>query len=368
MEPVENKALTLTELRAEIAKLPYGRKCKILEMLAKEVSSGKKGGVKGISIKEIVKVFSDYAAFELGRATNTVDSYRYDLNIFAEFCEQQNIGEWGVVDVGVVQRFVVHQSKRGLKASSINRSIACIKGLVRCSMQKGFLFDERILSVPRQKLPFRINKEYSFEDFEQMVQKAKAKNKKYTLSFLGLRDAAIFEFLYGSGCRVAEARDLMIGDIDFEQMTARITGKGNKQRLAILNKICIKTMCDYLQKGRPVLVKPIRGLGHRKTQRKDRVLPGRQHFFLSRTGVQLGTREFRRIIKRHAEKLGFPELSPHQLRHMCAQHCFNSGMSLSDIQQMLGHVSIDTTTTYAHSSPKRLKEKVRQFHPRAAGE
>jgi len=286
------------------------------------------------------------------------------MQVFMEFCRKKGVSQWDSIDISIVQEYITHQSTLGMAASTINRRIACLKSCVRCAKLKGHMYDDRILEVPRLKKAERLHAHYTVDDFEALIEATKTMPEVYKNCNLNIRNRAILEFLYSTGCRVAEASNLKIEDIDFENSTAKIIGKGNRQRVVCLNENCISALQEYLLTGRPQLVSPIHP--QRSKPRKKSSPPAAGNYvFLSKSGVKLGTREFRRAIKKYGTELGFSELSPHSLRHMSAQHLFDQGMPLEDIQFMLGHVCINTTQIYARNSDKRLKEQFQQFHPRS---
>ena len=336
-------------------------------MLAKEIGSGKKGGDKGISIQDMIRKFLEHLEFERGLAKNTIYSYRADMNRLAEFCSKTNIFLWGLVDLEVVQRWIVSMGKEARSTATINRRIASVKQMNRCAQLKDLPYDDKINSIYRLRAPFRLHKTYGPEVFGKLIEAAKTMPQKYLKCRLDLRDLAIFEFLYSSACRASTITTLRLGDLDLEQGQARTIEKGDRERILYMCKPCVKAMEDYLKLSRPILVSPI--LPRQRTEiesfRKYHPVAGKDVVFLSRAGKVLSRVEVWRIVNRVAKAAGIKDLSVHSLRHHGAQGCFDSGLSLSDIQLYLGHASLQTTTIYASSSPERLKRLLKEHHPRA---
>jgi integrase/recombinase XerC len=166
---------------------------------------------------------------------------------------------------------------------------------------------------------------------------------------IGIRDRAILESLYSSGMRVAELTGIRLNDLDLLGSVVKVTGKGRKQRLALLGRYAVAALRKYLK---------VRGSLDRGLS-KDRV-------FLSRTGRPLQERDIHRIVRRYASRLWYRRsVSPHTLRHSFATHLLDGGADLRDVQELLGHASLSTTQIYTHVSIERLRAIYDEAHPHA---
>ena len=165
-----------------------------------------------------------------------------------------------------------------------------------------------------------------------------------------LRDAALFEALYSTGCRIGEMTGADWGDADLERGTMVVTGKGAKDRLVILGG-----------PARQALGRLRDALAVRGAELVARDAP----IFLSARGARLSPREAQRTMKRYLAEAGLPtDLTPHKLRHSFATHLLDGGADLRSVQEMLGHASLSTTQIYTHVSVERLKDAVAAAHPR----
>lgn len=182
----------------------------------------------------------------------------------------------------------------------------------------------------------------------------KALNKSQTQELLDqedptettARDRAILELLYGAGLRVSEAAGANVRDLDLQEGTIRVLGKGNKERIAFFGGVCQKALRDYLAGER---VPPAQG----------------DPLFTAKSGKRLSTDAVRRMIKKWAASAGLPpDVSPHTLRHSFATHLLDNGADLKTVQQLLGHESLATTQIYTHVSIERLKDAVNKSHPK----
>ncbi len=164
---------------------------------------------------------------------------------------------------------------------------------------------------------------------------------------VALRDRALLELLYGAGLRVSEASGLDLPDLDLVGRTARILGKGAKERMVVFGEPCRRALEAYIQEERvaPTVEAPV---------------------FTNARGGRLTVRSIHTAVTRAAQAAGLPEgLGPHGLRHAFATHLLDGGADLKSVQQLLGHEDLATTQIYTHVSVERLRAAVAGAHPRA---
>jgi integrase/recombinase XerD len=154
---------------------------------------------------------------------------------------------------------------------------------------------------------------------------------------LPLRNRALVELVYSAGLRSAEAVTLDLADVDFEQETVHVHGKGGKDRIVPLGEEASYRLQRYLRESRPKLA---RG--------------AEDAFFLSARGRRLDTSTLRRLLPH-----------PHRLRHSFATHLLEGGADLRTIQELLGHSSLSTTQIYSHVDARRLRRVYDRSHPRS---
>ena len=158
--------------------------------------------------------------------------------------------------------------------------------------------------------------------------------------------------LYATGMRVGELVNIKVGDINHSNKTIKILGKGNKERLAYYNKITQKRLNDYLENGRPKLIKK-----------------STDYLFLNNSGGKLTTRGVELILDKTIKKTSLSKhLTPHMLRHSFATHLLNEGCDLLSVQELLGHASLSATNIYTHVTNDRIKDVYLKTHPRARKE
>ncbi|GAB3599496.1 tyrosine recombinase XerC [Microbacterium tumbae] len=169
---------------------------------------------------------------------------------------------------------------------------------------------------------------------------------------VALRDHAILELLYGSGIRVSELCGLDVDDLDQDRATARVLGKGSKERVVPYGAPARDAIGAYLTRARGVLA--------RRAQAPSPAV------FLGARGARIGPRTvYGLVASALGPVVGADNVGPHALRHSAATHLLDGGADLRAVQEILGHASLGTTQIYTHVSTERLTATYRLAHPRA---
>lgn len=169
-----------------------------------------------------------------------------------------------------------------------------------------------------------------------------------------LRDRALLELLYSSGMRVAECSSLELADLDLYHGTARVVGKGDKQRVTMVGRPAREALDAWLPERRRLLA------------RRRRASLTVTVFMNFRDGGPLSVRAMHTIVTQRAQQAGLPgDVTPHTLRHSFATHLLDRGADLRVVQELLGHESLSTTQIYTHVSIRRLRDVYTAAHPRA---
>ena len=162
-----------------------------------------------------------------------------------------------------------------------------------------------------------------------------------------LRDKAILETLYATGCRASEVVSLKLADLYLDSAFCKCLGKGSKQRVVPLGRPAIAALRAYLAGPSDVLIRD------------------RANVFVSKSGRPLSRIFLWALVKKYCQRAGLSrKASPHTLRHSFATHVLAGGADLRTVQELLGHASIQTTQHYTHVDRERLKAIHKQFHPR----
>ena len=185
----------------------------------------------------------------------------------------------------------------------------------------------------------------------RIKSKIKSQTKTKQEYVIALRNAAILELLYATGMRVGELTGLNVQDMDFENHTVKVTGKGNKQRVVPFGVPAAKACKKWLDCGRSAL--------------QEKSAASSPALFLGVRAKRIDQRVVRDIVHAAAAAANVPDVAPHALRHSAATHMLNGGADLREVQEFLGHSSLNTTQRYTHVSIQALKQRYSQAFPRA---
>lgn len=277
---------------------------------------------------------------------NSLTAYAQDLRELAAFLIKQLGDPVFVAAVGPPQliAYLGHAS-RTLAARSQARRLVAVRGLFRHLRQEGAIAVDPTqgLSAPRlaKKLPTLLTREEV-----NLLLAAPG-----TDTPLALRDTAILELLYASGCRISEALELTLDRLYLDQAVVRLIGKGDKPRLVPIGTPAVAALHAWIRDGRPSLATG------------KRVRP---FVFLNVRGAALSRQGFFFKLRDHALAAGITRaISPHKLRHSFATHLLEGGADLRAVQTLLGHADIATTEVYTHVTDQHLRAAHRKHHPRA---
>lgn len=298
-------------------------------------------------VNELIERYLESLAKERGMSPNTVRGYRSDLDFFKNWLEENRIvtaEEFEKLSHAQLRSFWAERRNKGLSAQSMRRGQSALRGLFKFASRLKLIEANPAATMdsPRRQLP--LPRALSQEDINLLLNAP----DRQTLN--GMRDRAILEVLYGSGLRVSEAASLTVDNIDLEAQQARVTGKGNKDRIVPLTPISCQALNDYLQARNAQVT----------TQEH------KQHIFLNKFGTALSTRSIARMLNKYSRQLAMMlNITPHQFRHSFATHLLNNGADIRAVQEMLGHDSLATTQIYTRISKERLMQTYRLSHPRA---
>ncbi|MGH3017004.1 MAG: tyrosine-type recombinase/integrase [Gaiellaceae bacterium] len=256
-------------------------------------------------------------------------AYCSDLRAFGGWLDERRLG-LADVDARVLTEYAA-QLGRGrpqrLAPASIARKLAAVRALLRHALGAGRVPD--ISLAPRR--PKRLPHVGKADDIDRELRSLEGEGP------IPLRNRAVGELVYSAGLRSKEAVELDLEDVDFEQETVRVLGKGGKERVVPLGEEAAYWLSRYLRDGRPQFVRGAENA-----------------LFISARGRRLDTSTLRRVIPH-----------PHHLRHAFATHLLEGGADLRVIQELLGHSSLSTTQVYSHVDGRRLRRVYDRSHPRS---
>ncbi|MFK8013152.1 MAG: site-specific tyrosine recombinase XerD [Marinicellaceae bacterium] len=294
------------------------------------------------SNSEDITAFFYALKLEKGLSENTISSYKSDLKQYIQFLNRINIDRF-IVDKNDIDKYISELQDKHLNNKSIARKLSAIKQYYLYLLKTKKIKSNPFISILQPKLQSSIPKPISEKHITALL------NAPDERTSLGFRDKTMFELMYATGIRVSELININIMQVNLNQGTIRVLGKGGKERLVPIGEYAIDLLNDYL-----------------KFHRKKLLKAKQSNFcFLSNRGKNMSRQAFWYCVKKYASQCGiYPLPSPHMLRHSFATHLLNHGADLRVVQLLLGHSNISTTQIYTLVAKEKLKRIHQKHHPR----
>ncbi len=294
--------------------------------------------------------FLDFLTVERGLSKNTLEAYRRDLTRYGAYLTARNLADATRVDEETVAEFVSDLSAseysdgQRYRPSSVARTLAAVRSFHRFLLREGDTPVDPAEAVSRPKVPRNLPRPLDVVDVEAMLGAVSGGD------VAGMRNRAILETLYGAGLRISELINLDVDDVDVEEGSVRVLGKGSKERVVPLGKYALAAVSAYLTRVRPVLAGSQSGAA----------------LFLNQRGGRLTRQGVTKILKAAADRAGVSKrVTPHSFRHSFATHLLEGGADVRVVQELLGHATLTTTQVYTLVSGQRLRSEYDKAHPRA---
>lgn len=305
------------------------------------------GFVTDMGFERALAEFESHLRDELNRSPHTVRGYVSDARSLLEFAEECGCSRLDELDLVLIRSWLARHA--GSAKSSKSRRAASVRAFSRWAVRRGWMEVDPSLKLasprPSKHLP-TVLKEGEMQDVLRIAEVASDDGDP-----VNLRDRAMVELLYASGLRISELTGLDLASIDLDRCTARVMGKGGKERVVPFGEPARLALTEYLE-ARHALCDP--------------ESPAQPAVFLGRRGGRIDPRTARRAVQRIVGMAdGVPMISPHALRHSAATHLLDGGADLRVVQELLGHASLATTQIYTHVSVERLRSTYERAHPRA---
>ena len=289
---------------------------------------------------ELIEEYRKFISFEKRLSPSSVKSYLRDINELFKLDKNKELDSYTIEDI---RKNIATLHSKGLSGKSLSRVISSWRGLFNFLIHKYKFKINPTLGIKAPKIKKLLPQTLSVD---QIVKLVDIKDD----SFLGLRDHAILELFYSSGLRLSELVNLNKNDINFDDGTITVIGKGNKERVVPVGSFATKAIKKWLK-----IRKNISGLTSET-----------EILFLSQNAKKLTSRAIQYRLKFWAIKQGIPEnIHPHLLRHSFASHLLQSSQDLRAVQELLGHANISTTQIYTHLDFQHLSKIYDKAHPRA---
>lgn len=294
-------------------------------------------------------LFSDYLTYERQYSPETIKAYMADLENFQAFMKDAGIDQLDQVAYRDIRIYLGNLQRDGLSRKSISRHLSSLRSAYKLLLDRELVSENPFNYVKTAKTGLKLPNFFYESEIQTLFDSVQGND------LIALRNRALLEFLYGTGARVSEVRDLAINQVDLTADMVLLHGKGNKDRYVPIGSFCHDALVDYLENGRSQLM----AKGHFDDAEHAFV-------FVNYKGEQLTSQGIAyildQIVKKSATTLS---IHPHKLRHSFATHLLNNGADIRTVQELLGHASLSTTQIYTHLSKEKLRDNYLQFHPHA---
>ena len=298
--------------------------------------------------KEWIEKFYSYILVEKNGSRLTGENYRRDISDFEQFMlTKAGTGfSWQEVQVIHIRSYLAWLNHENYARRTIARRISSLRSFYKFLLREEYVGQNPFSKVRTPKLDKRL------PVFLEETQIDSLLHLLYSTP-LGLRDQAVLEMLYATGCRVSELAGLRLADVDLNGLFVLLHGKGNKDRIVPIGHTCKDALLCYYSQSRSPLMAKYQVYEH-------------QYVFVNNRGGVLTDRSVRRILDKYVQKLALQKnVSPHTIRHTFATHLLEHGADLRAVQELLGHASLSTTQIYTHITNERINKVYQKNFPRA---
>lgn len=260
-----------------------------------------------------------------GLSPKTLMDYRLELGLF------MRTNRKAVVQIQTPDIRKYLADLKGIETSTMGKKLTVLKSFFGWLVREEILLRDPTAKIRLPKKKARLPKSLSVQELEMVREACETR-----------RERAIVEVLYSTGCRLSELASMEISQINHQEMSTTVVGKGNKERKVYLTYLAMYHLerylvtrednCDYVF---ATLRKPIR---------------------------QLSNRSIQDVVDNIEKRCSLNKnMHPHTFRHTLAQSMLDNGASLEEVQHILGHSNISTTQVYAHVSEERKQQSHRRF-------
>lgn len=298
------------------------------------------------TLDTLITDYMEYCKFRKHLDEKTLKAYRIDLQQYRTYAPAFP----ACLSKDTLDAFLTQLHKQ-YKPKTVKRKIASLKAFFHY-----LEYREQVSENPFNKIDTRFRESkllprtiafHTLQDFLATLYTQKSLAKTEYQFRCCVRDIAVIELLFATGMRISELCSLRPADVDLENHTILIYGKGAKERI--------------LHLGNPEVISAL--VSYRELFQSDIAVCG--YFFVNRLHQKLSDQSVRFMINHYAELAHISQhLTPHMFRHSFATLMLEQDVDIRYIQQMLGHSSISTTEIYTHVSNTKQKEILVNRHPR----
>lgn len=288
--------------------------------------------------------FLIYLEIEKRYSNHTIVAYKRDIEDFKSYINDHNVS-LSLVQPDIVRGYIICLMDSGLNASSVSRKLSALRSLYKFAEKRGMIPSNPVRAIKAPKLNKRLP---SFVEEKQMTGLLDH-GELFNDGLRGLRDRLVLELLFDTGIRLSELLQIKVADIDTFNLTLKVVGKRNKERIIPVPTSLGNLISNFLK------ARALEQLAHES----DKLI-------ITAEGKAAYSGLIYRIVKKYLSFVTTQDQrGPHVLRHSYATSLLNRGADLNAIKELLGHESLAATQVYVHNSIERLKSVYKQAHPKA---
>ena len=286
--------------------------------------------------------FLEYIKFEKKFSPHTLVSYQNDMKQFSEFLKKvYEIEKPEDANSGMIRSWMAGLMQEKMAAKSVIRKASTLRTFYKFLLREGAIVNSPMVKITSPKTPSRlpvfVNKKEMGDLFADI---------KFPEGFAGIRDRLVLELFYATGIRRSELITLKEKDVNLYNLTIKVLGKRNKERIIPITPFMKKYLEEYQNEKKNIATK-------------------QECFFVNENGTALYDKEVYRIVKKYLGMVTtLQKKSPHVLRHTFATHILDNGADINAVKELLGHSNLSSTQVYTHNTLDTLKRVHKQAHPR----
>ncbi len=286
--------------------------------------------------------FLKYLQFERNYSAKTIYNYNEDIENFNNYLTRRKLNYY--LDKQEVREYLKYLSSCNYSSATISRHLSSLRSYYNFLNMKEIIDINPFYNIKNPKKDKKLPMFLTYKDLIIMLKNTNVSNDEN----LNIRNNFILELIYSTGMRVSEVTNIKLNDIDYNNKTIIVHGKGNKERIVYFGEVLSDIFAKYL-KARKCII---------KDKKND-------YLIINSRGEKITTRGISEIINKILKKSSLKnKITPHTIRHTFATHLLNNGADLKTVQELLGHSSLSTTGIYTHVSNERLRNVYLKTHPR----
>ncbi|GIG38441.1 tyrosine recombinase XerC [Cellulomonas phragmiteti] len=293
---------------------------------------------------------SDFALHlraQRGVSDHTVRAYLGDVDHLLDHAVRHGVTRVDEIDITVLRGWLAAMANADRSRATLARRAAAARTFFRWATHTSRVATDPTLRLGTARAAGTLPTVLALEPVTRLLDAAR--ERAADGDPVHVRDWAAVELLYATGVRVGELCGADVDDLDLAELTLRVVGKGDKERVVPFGRPASRALDAWLRTGRPRLARDGSGSA----------------LLLGRRGGRIDQRQVRTVVHELAAQVGVDDIAPHALRHTAATHLLEGGSDLRTVQEILGHASLSTTQRYTHVSAERLRSAFELAHPRA---